>query len=80
VDAIRNTCLLEPPSHANSSAVLKAETETCMRLLGVDRIEQLGMQHVSLASFCSTALEHTLTHTRSTRERWKETSTTAQRH
>jgi L-lactate dehydrogenase (cytochrome) len=27
--------------------VLKAETETCMRLLGVDRVEQLGMQHVS---------------------------------
>jgi isopentenyl diphosphate isomerase/L-lactate dehydrogenase-like FMN-dependent dehydrogenase len=27
--------------------ILKAETETCMRLLGVDRIDQLGLQHVS---------------------------------
>jgi L-lactate dehydrogenase (cytochrome) len=26
--------------------VLKAETETCMRLLGVEKIEQLGMQHI----------------------------------
>jgi L-lactate dehydrogenase (cytochrome) len=28
-------------------AVLKAETETCMRLLGVERVEQLGMQHIN---------------------------------
>jgi L-lactate dehydrogenase (cytochrome) len=27
--------------------ILKAETETCMRLLGVERIDQLGPQHVS---------------------------------
>jgi L-lactate dehydrogenase (cytochrome) len=27
--------------------VLKAETETCMRLLGVEKVEQLGMQHVN---------------------------------
>ncbi|KAF2791382.1 hypothetical protein K505DRAFT_363876 [Melanomma pulvis-pyrius CBS 109.77] len=27
--------------------ILKAETETCMRLLGVDRIDQLGMQHIN---------------------------------
>ena len=29
------------------STVLKAETETCMRLLGVEKIEQLGMQHIN---------------------------------
>jgi L-lactate dehydrogenase (cytochrome) len=27
--------------------VLKAETETCMRLLGVERVDQLGMQHIN---------------------------------
>lgn len=27
--------------------VLKAETETCMRLLGVEKIEQLGMQYIN---------------------------------
>jgi hypothetical protein len=27
--------------------VLKAETETCMRLLGVQRVEELSMYHVS---------------------------------
>ena len=27
--------------------VLKAETETCMRLLGVERVEQLGMQYIN---------------------------------
>jgi L-lactate dehydrogenase (cytochrome) len=27
--------------------VLKAETETCMRLLGVERVEQLGMQFIN---------------------------------
>jgi isopentenyl diphosphate isomerase/L-lactate dehydrogenase-like FMN-dependent dehydrogenase len=27
--------------------ILKAETETCMRLLGVEKIEELGTQHVS---------------------------------
>lgn len=27
--------------------MLTAETETCMRLLGVERVEELGMQHVS---------------------------------
>lgn len=31
--------------------VLKAETETCMRLLGVERVEQLGLQHVSLVYY-----------------------------
>ena len=30
-----------------SGPVLKAETETAMRLLGVEKIEQLGLQHVS---------------------------------
>ena len=29
------------------SAVLKAETETCMRLLGVERVDQLGMQYIN---------------------------------
>ena len=29
------------------SPVLKAETETCMRLLGVERVDQLGMQHIN---------------------------------
>lgn len=28
--------------------ILKAETETAMRLLGVERVDQLGMQHVSV--------------------------------
>jgi L-lactate dehydrogenase (cytochrome) len=28
-------------------AVLKAETETCMRLLGVERVDQLGMQYIN---------------------------------
>ncbi|KAK7533980.1 FMN-dependent dehydrogenase-domain-containing protein [Phyllosticta citribraziliensis] len=28
--------------------ILKAETETAMRLLGVERIEQLGLQHVNI--------------------------------
>ncbi|KAF2640906.1 L-lactate dehydrogenase [Massarina eburnea CBS 473.64] len=27
--------------------ILKAETETCMRLLGVERIDQLGLQHIN---------------------------------
>ncbi|KAL5118808.1 hypothetical protein ACEQ8H_003311 [Pleosporales sp. CAS-2024a] len=27
--------------------ILKAETETCMRLLGVERVEELGMQHIN---------------------------------
>jgi L-lactate dehydrogenase (cytochrome) len=27
--------------------VLKAETETCMRLLGVEKVSGLGPQHVS---------------------------------
>ncbi|OCK80169.1 putative mitochondrial cytochrome b2 [Lepidopterella palustris CBS 459.81] len=27
--------------------ILKAETETCMRLLGVERVEQLGMHHIN---------------------------------
>ena len=29
--------------------ILKTEVETCMRLLGVERIEELGLQHVSSA-------------------------------
>jgi L-lactate dehydrogenase (cytochrome) len=29
------------------AAVLKAETETCMRLLGVERVDQLGMQYIN---------------------------------
>jgi L-lactate dehydrogenase (cytochrome) len=32
---------------ANQNAVLKAETETCMRLLGVEKVEQLGMQYIN---------------------------------
>jgi hypothetical protein len=28
-------------------AVLNDEVKTCMRLLGVQRVEQLGLQHVS---------------------------------
>jgi hypothetical protein len=28
--------------------VLKAETETCMRLLGVEKVSELGPKHVSL--------------------------------
>lgn len=32
---------------ANRYTVLKAETETCMRLLGVERVEELGMQHIN---------------------------------
>ncbi|KAI9689248.1 MAG: hypothetical protein M1820_010192 [Bogoriella megaspora] len=27
--------------------ILKAETETCMRLLGVEKVEQLGLQHIN---------------------------------
>lgn len=27
--------------------ILKAETETCMRLLGVQKVEELGMQHIN---------------------------------
>lgn len=27
--------------------VLNDETKTCMRLLGVEKVEELGMQHVS---------------------------------
>ncbi|KAF2202307.1 putative mitochondrial cytochrome b2 [Delitschia confertaspora ATCC 74209] len=27
--------------------ILKAETETCMRLLGVEKVEDLGMQHIN---------------------------------
>ena len=30
-----------------SYTVMKEETETCMRLLGVETVEQLGPQHVS---------------------------------
>lgn len=33
--------------NANMTVVLKAETETCMRLLGVERVDQLGMQHIN---------------------------------
>jgi hypothetical protein len=29
------------------SVVLKAETETCMRLLGVEKVEQLGMHLIN---------------------------------
>lgn len=32
---------------ANEFIVLKAETETCMRLLGVERVDQLGMQYIN---------------------------------
>jgi L-lactate dehydrogenase (cytochrome) len=31
----------------NECTVLKAETETCMRLLGVEKVEQLGMQYIN---------------------------------
>ena len=30
------------------STVLRSEIETCMRLLGVQRVDQLGMQYVRL--------------------------------
>lgn len=30
------------------SLVLKAETETCMRLLGVEKISELGLKHVNV--------------------------------
>jgi hypothetical protein len=30
----------------NDPIVLKAETETCMRLLGVEKVSQLGPKHV----------------------------------
>jgi isopentenyl diphosphate isomerase/L-lactate dehydrogenase-like FMN-dependent dehydrogenase len=33
--------------HANRQTVLKAETETCMRLLGVEKVEQLGMHCIN---------------------------------
>jgi L-lactate dehydrogenase (cytochrome) len=36
-----------PRRDANECIVLKAETETCMRLLGVEKVEQLGMQHIN---------------------------------
>jgi isopentenyl diphosphate isomerase/L-lactate dehydrogenase-like FMN-dependent dehydrogenase len=43
-----NACLSDANySLADLLAVLKAETETCMRLLGVQRVEELGMHHVS---------------------------------
>jgi hypothetical protein len=32
---------------ANPFAVLKAETETCMRLLGVGKVSELGPKYVS---------------------------------
>lgn len=38
-------CLLRAD---NLSAVLKAETETCMRLLGAQSINDLGIQYVSI--------------------------------
>lgn len=31
----------------NDCVVLKAETETCMRLLGVEKVSELGPKHVS---------------------------------
>ena len=31
----------------NSTIVLKAEMETCMRLLGVEKVSQLGPKYVS---------------------------------
>lgn len=39
---------------ADFALVLKAETETCMRLLGVEKVEELGMQYVRtyLPSHC----------------------------
>jgi hypothetical protein len=43
------------------TAVLKAETETCMRLLGVDGVEQLGLQHVSLTHSRPNPFAHVLT-------------------
>ena len=43
----RTELLLVRSSQYAPLTVLKAETETCMRLLGVERIDQLGMQHVS---------------------------------
>jgi hypothetical protein len=31
----------------DSFSVLKAETETCMRLLGAEKVSDLGLKHVS---------------------------------
>lgn len=50
--------------------VLKAETETCMRLLGVERVDQLGMHHVR--SIRTPMEGFTDDRSRSTRELWKE--------
>jgi len=47
--------------NTNCGLVLKAETETCMRLLGVEKVSELGAKHVShnLPTFI---LIDTLTH------------------
>ena len=34
---------------ANCFLVLKAEIDTCMRLLGVEKVSELGPKHVSLS-------------------------------
>lgn len=34
-------------SYADNLIVLKAETKTCMRLLGVEKVSELGPKHVS---------------------------------
>ena len=41
---------------ANFTAVLKAEVETCMRLLGVEKVNELGPQHVSCQTLSACSL------------------------
>jgi isopentenyl diphosphate isomerase/L-lactate dehydrogenase-like FMN-dependent dehydrogenase len=60
--------------------ILKAETETCMRLLGVEKVEQLGMQHVGLRLFTYRLSDWISADTlcRSILEPWNVTFTTDQ--
>ena len=39
--------------------ILKGEVETCMRLLGVERVDQLGLKHVSCIAQCPSFLPFT---------------------
>lgn len=45
---VRNPMLEASKILLTTYAVLKAETETCMRLLGAEKISDLGPKHVSL--------------------------------
>ena len=40
---------LKPDPDTNDLLVLKAEIDTCMRLLGVEKVSELGPKHVSLS-------------------------------